>query len=261
MTVLTLRAILRDRVLHALAVAAAVMFLLVPVFSFFSMRQVQELSISLALSSLSFILLVFSVLYGASSIWRDVERRCTAMLFGMPVTRGSYLLGKFLGVALFILCCTALLATVSYLVISWSAAQYPADIPVAWVTVMVAVAAAGLKYVLLVAVALLFSSLSTSFFLPVFGTLAIYFAGGAAQEVMEFVSGAFGQQLSPLSKAVIQACYYLLPNLAIFDFSVEAIYALSVAPERLIATLAYFAIYTSILLSLAVWCFSRRELP
>jgi hypothetical protein len=118
-----------------------------------------------------------------------------------------------------------------------------------------------LKYVLLVAVALLFSSLSTSFFLPVFGTLAIYFAGGAAQEVMEFVSGAFGQQLSPLSKAVIQACYYLLPNLAIFDFSVEAIYALSVAPERLIATLAYFAIYTSILLSLAVWCFSRRELP
>ena len=261
MTLLTLRAILRDRVLHALLIASAVMFLLVPVFSLFSMRQVQELAISLALSSLSFILLIFSVLYGASSIWRDVERRCTAMLFGLPVSRGSYLLGKFFGIALFLLGCTGLLAVVSFLVISWSAAQYPAEIPVAWGTVLVAIAAAGMKYVLLVAVALLFSSLSTSFFLPVFGSLAIYFAGGASQEVMEFVSGDFGQELAPLAKALIDACYYLLPNLALFDFSVEAIYALPIAPERLAITLAYFVIYTALLLSLAVWSFSRRELP
>ena len=261
MTVLTLRAILRDRVLHALVVASALLFLLVPVFSLFSMRQTQELSISLSLSSLSFILLVFSVLYGASSIWRDVERRFTASLFGLPVSRSSYLLGKFFGIALFILACTALLAIVSFLAISWSAAQYRADIPVAWGTVMIAIAADGLKYLLLVAVALLFSSFSTSFFLPVFGTLAIYFAGGAAHEVMAFVSGDFGQQLAPSAKAIIQGCYYLLPNLAVFDFSVEAIYSLPVAPERLLMTLGYFTIYTALLLCLAVWSFSRRELP
>lgn len=261
MTLLTLRSLLRDRVLHALIVVTFVLFLLVPVFSLFSMRQVQELSISLSLSSVSFLLLIFSVLYGASSIWRDVERRYTATLFGLPVSRTSYLLGKFFGIALFVLSCTAFLAIVSCLVISWCATQYTADIPVAWLTVLVAVAAYGLKYVLLVAVALLLSSLSTSFFLPVFGSLAIYFAGGAAQEVMEFISGDFGHQLTPLSKAMVQGCYYILPNFAAFDYSVEAIYALPVAPERLLMSLCYFTVYTGLLLCLAVWSFSRRELP
>ncbi len=73
--VVTVRSILRDRVLHALLGVALLLFLLVPVFSLFSMRQVQELSVTLCLSALSLVLLVLSVLLGASSIWRDIERR------------------------------------------------------------------------------------------------------------------------------------------------------------------------------------------
>lgn len=259
-TGVTLRAIVRDRVLHALLAVALLMFLLVPVFSLFSMRQVQELSITLSLSCISFTLLVLSTLLGASSVWRDIERRHAASVLGLPVSRAGYLLGKFCGIAIFLITCTALLAVISLAVIKIGAAQYPAEGPVRWENVLLAIGADGLKYMLLAAVALLFSSLSTSFFLPVFGTLAIYFAGSASQEVMEFVSGEFGRQISPVAKGGIQAVYYLLPNLSAFDLKVEAIYALPLSASGLLLTFLYFLVYTGILLSLAAWSFSRREL-
>jgi ABC-type transport system involved in multi-copper enzyme maturation permease subunit len=258
---LTVIALLRDRVLHALTGVALLMFLLIPAFSLFSMRQAQELSVTLCLSCISLLLLVFSTLLGASAIWRDIERRYTASVLGLPISRAGFLFGKFGGIAVFLLGSTALLGAVAVPVIIFSAAQYPSEIPVSWLTFLLAVVGEGCKYVLLAAVALLFSSLSTSFFLPVFGTLAIYLAGCASQDVMEYVSGEFGRQLAPVTKGIIQAVYYLLPNFSALDFKVEAIYSLPVSIGGASLGFLYFLIYTGILLALAVWNFSRRELP
>jgi ABC-type transport system involved in multi-copper enzyme maturation permease subunit len=257
----TLRSIIRDRVLHALLVGTALIFFLVPVFSSFSMRQAQELSITLALSGLSFVLLVFALLYGASSIWRDIEKRQTAALLGLPLSRSNYLLGKFFGIALFLCGTTILLAMVCCVVISLGAAQYQADVPVSWMTVMLAIAGSGLKYVLLMAIALLLSSISTSLFLPIFGALGVYFAGSASQEVMEYISGEFGRQMAPLAKMTILAVYYVIPNFSAFDFTVEAAYALPISGMRILIMVVYFVVYVGIVLSLAAWCFSKRELP
>jgi ABC-type transport system involved in multi-copper enzyme maturation permease subunit len=258
---MTLRSIVRDRVLHALLVGASLIFALVPVFSLFSMRQTQELSITLALSGISFILLIFSVLYGASSIWRDIEKRYTSALLGLPLSRGSYLVGKFIGIALFLLGATAVLACASLGVISMGAAQYASDIPVSWWAVSIAILGNGLKYVLLMAIGLLLSSVSTSFFFPVFGVLAIYFAGSASQEVMEYISGEMGQQMSVVTQMTIRGVYWLIPNFSAFDFHVEAIYALPITVERLAVMLAYFAVYTAAVIALATLSFGKRELP
>lgn len=255
----TLLAIIRDRILHALFGVAFLMLLLVPVFSLFSMRQVQELSITLSLSSVSFVLLILSIILGASSVWRDIERRFMASVLGLPASRANFLMGKYGGIALFLFASTIFLGIVAMVVISIGAAQYESAIPVRWENVVLAIAFDGLKYLLLAAVALLFSALSTSFFLPIFGTLAIYLAGSASQEVMEYLSGEFGRQLSQVAKGLIQFVYYVLPNFSAFDLKVEAIYALPLDPAVLLLTFLYFIVYSAILLSLAVWAFSRRE--
>src|SRR5689334_5418069 len=95
-----LKTTIRDKVLHALLACGVLLFMLVPSFSLFSMRQVQELSITLSLSAISFILLVFTVFLGSSSIWRDVERRYTTSVLGLPISRASYVLGKFFGISI-----------------------------------------------------------------------------------------------------------------------------------------------------------------
>jgi Cu-processing system permease protein len=253
--------LLRDRLLQAVLGVAAVMLLLVPSLSTFSMRQVQELAITLSLSSISLVLLVLALLLGSSAVWRDIERRYTASILALPVSRATYLLAKFVSIGIFIVACGALLGAASVAVIAIASAQYPSDIPIAWGNIMLAIGADIIKYLLLTAVAVLLSTVSTSFFLPFFGTVAIYLAGSASQEVYEYVTGQIGQHFQPFQVSAIRIVYYLLPNFAAFNLKVHAVYALPVSAQAVFIPLLYAFTYGGILLGVAIWVFNRRELP
>lgn len=255
------KATLRDHVLHAVCLVAVLILVLIPTFSSFSMRQVQELAVSLSLSVVSFVLLVLTLLLGSTSIWRDIERRYTAALLPLPLTRGTYLAGRFCGVALFIIAAGLVLGAAAVVVITLAAAQFPSDVSVAWGNIMLALGADIIKYLLLASIVLLLSTISTSFFLPFFGATAIYLAGSTSQEVYEYVSGQYGVGLNPLSLAAIKGAYWLLPNFAAFNFKVQAVYALNISPMAILFSLVYGIIYGALMLTLAVWAFARRELP
>jgi ABC-type transport system involved in multi-copper enzyme maturation permease subunit len=257
----TLKWSLRDRVFHAVCGVALFLFLLVPSFSLFSMRQVQELSITLSLSAISFTLLVLATLLGSSSIWRDLERRYVASVLTLPLPRSSYVLGKFAGIALLLMITAISLGAVSLAAIKISALQYPSDIPIHWGNIVAAVVADSCKYVLLAALAMLLSSISTSFFLPIFGTISVYLAGSASQEVIEFVSGDYGRTIPPAFRLLVKGLYYLLPNFSAFNLKVQAIYGLPITLYGLCLTLLYFVTYTAIVLTVTTIFFKRRELP
>jgi ABC-type transport system involved in multi-copper enzyme maturation permease subunit len=253
--------LLRDRILYAVLGVAAFMLFLVPSLSSFSMRQVQELAITLSLSTISMVLLVVTLLLGSSSIWRDIERRNTASILTLPISRDSYLLAKFFSIGIFIIATGVILAVASAVMIALAATQYPSDLPIAWGNIALAIGADILKYLLLASVAILFSAVSTSFFLPFFVSLAIYMAGSASQEVYEYVSGQFAQQINPVQIAAIKGVYYLLPNFAAFNFKVHAVYALPVSAQAILFPLGYAVVYGGVVLGAAVWAFNRRELP
>ncbi len=256
-----LRLILRDRILHAVLSVAAVLLLLVPALSGFSMRSVQELSITLCLSAISLVLLILALLLGSSAVWRDVERRYTSSVLPLPVQRSTYILAKFASISLFLGLCGFLLFVAAACVIPLASAQYTSELPIAWGLILAAVVADILKSMLVAAVAILLSSVSTSFFLPFFGTATIYLAGSASQEVYEYLTGQFGQEISPLAFKLVQLAYYLLPNFAAFDFKVHAVYALTLSLSDIFFPLLYALTYGALLLGLAVWAFNRRQLP
>lgn len=257
---LNLKWIVRDRVLQALVGVALLLLLLVPAFSVLSMRQVQELSITLSLSFISFVLLVLAILLGASSIWRDIEKRYTSAVLTLPYSRASYLLGKFLAISACLACSAAAFAVVAAVAISFSSGLYPSSSPVRWLQIANAVAFDAMKYILLAAIAILFSSLSTSFFLPIFGTISLLLAGNASQEVFEFVSkGAAGAKMPIALVYAAKGLYYLIPNFGAFNFKVSAIYPVPLQLEGVLYTFVYFLVYTGIVLTVSVQVFSRRE--
>ncbi|MRR06151.1 MAG: ABC transporter permease [Deltaproteobacteria bacterium] len=258
---LNLKWIVRDKILQAVLAVALFLIVLVPAISSFSMRQMQELSITLSLSLISLVLLVLATLLGGTAIWRDIEKRYTASVLSLPPSRALYMIGKFLAIVAFLACCAIFLGLVSAAVISYAAGQDPSNTPVQWGRFELAIFFDLCKYTLLTAVALLISSFSTSFFLPFFGTISIYLAGSASQEVFEYVSGDYGEKIGTLSLAAIKGAYYLLPNFGAFNFKLEAIYPIVLNSSGLLYTFLYFCVYTSVCLSLAIWLFSRRELP
>uniref|UniRef100_UPI0004233590 ABC transporter permease subunit n=1 Tax=Citrifermentans bremense TaxID=60035 RepID=UPI0004233590 len=257
---ITLKGIFRDRVFQGI-MALAVLFLFIPSAASLSMRQVVETSITLSLSLISFILLLLSVFLGATSLWKDMERRYTFSVISLPVSRSSYLLGRFFGLALFLVITAAVLAVAALLAIKFAVLMYPPDRPVLWGALVLALLFATLKYILLVGVALLLSTVSTSFFLPIFGTICAFLASGITQQVYEYVHmPASANAVSPFLKSAATVLYYLLPNLAGFDLNVNAIYGIQPNPNGLMITLGYFLAYTSILLGAAALLFDRREM-
>ncbi|SNB45836.1 hypothetical protein [Geobacter sp. DSM 9736] len=255
----TFRGVLRDRVFHGILMTAVV-FLGIPSVSSLSMRQVTELSLTLALSLVSFILLLLSIFLGGTSLWKDMERRYTFSVLGLPISRSSYLLGRFSGVALFILVATIVLGAACCVVVWYVSSVYPPDRPIVWTNILLSLLFDSFKYILLVSFAFLFSTVSTSFFLPVFGAISIFLVGSATQEAYDFIHTPTGQSLPAIIKALATILYYLLPNFAAFDLKVNAIYAVKVSPSGLLLTTLYFCVYTAIILLLSSALFSRREL-
>jgi hypothetical protein len=130
---------------------------------------------------------------------------------------------------------------------------------VVWTNVFLSFFFIALKYILLVACAFLLSTVSTSFFLPIFGSLALFFAGSALQQVYDYLRSESAQSYSPFIKQCVSALYYILPNFSAFDLSVNAIYSIDLSPSGLLLTTGYFFIYTAIVLFCAAVIFSRRE--
>jgi hypothetical protein len=117
-----------------------------------------------------------------------------------------------------------------------------------------------LQSLFLVAFAVLFSSVSTSFFLPVFGTIAIYLVGGASQQAYDYVLSPNGQSLSPMVRQLAEVLYYIVPNFSAFDLKVNAVYALPLDFGALALTAGYGILYTALVLIVAAAVYSRREL-
>lgn len=256
---ITLKGIFRDRVFQGILMTALV-FLLIPGISSLSMRQVTELSITLSLSLISFILLLLSVFLGGTSLWKDIERRYTFSVLGLPMSRSRYILGKFTAISLFIFLTSIVLGIAAASVAFYTSTLYPPDRPIVWSNLALFIVFDAMKYTLLIAFAFLLSTVSTSFFLPVFGTIAIFFAGGITQQVFEFINSASGKMLSPFVRGVASGVYYILSNFKAFDLKVNVIYGLPPSVSGLLLTTAYFLTYSVVLLSLSSMLFSRREM-
>lgn len=257
---ITLKGIFRDRIFQGI-MALAVLFLFIPFAASLSMRQTTELSITLSLSLISFILLLLAVFLGATSIWKDIERRYTFSVLSLPISRTTYLVGRFCGIALFLLIVAMFLGAVSLLVIKASSTIYPPSRPLLWSVIAASIFFDALKYILIVAVAMLLATVSTSFFLPIFGSISLFLAGTITQQVYDYLQSQSAQKaVSAIVGSAAQILYYLLPNLSSFDLKVNAIYAIPLNLTGLLLTILYFVVYTGILLAIGAILLERREL-
>ncbi|WP_273266458.1 ABC transporter permease subunit [Flexistipes sinusarabici] len=254
----TLKNSVKDKIFW-LIVSLIVMFAVVPFFSSFSMRQVQEVSITMSLTLNSTILLFLAVFGGVATVWRDIERKYVYTVLGNPVSRTSFIIGRFAGFAVIMLILMLLNIVFSFIVIKISAAMYESDLPVLWGNILTAFCFQYLKYLLVMAFGFLFSSFSTSFFVPFFATVAVYIAGNASQGIYEYVLQKAAADYSAFFEIVVKGVYYILPNFSGMDFVANATYALDIALTDVIFSFCYFLIYFILVFSLTLIIFNKRD--
>jgi len=254
----TVKTVLKERI-FLLILSLILIYAAIPFFSYFSMRQLQEISITMSVSLNSFILMILSIFGSIYTIWRDIERKYTFTMLSYPVTRANYLLGRYLGFVFVLLIITLINLLLGLIAIKVSAGFYKSELPILWSNIAFAYIFSFLKYAIILAFGFLFASFSTSFFTPVFSTIAIFFAGNSIQGIYEYIINS-ADKVSGFLKGLVGIFYYILPNLSAFDFTSYAAYSLGINLTSLYFSLFYFIIYTSIVLSIAILIFNRRDL-
>lgn len=196
----------RDRVLLVSVAFAVGLALFSRVLGWLSLEDTLKMVQDFSLSGLQILALLLSMLIGAQSLAREVERRTIYTVLSRDCRRGEFLAGKYAGLVLVTWTCVAAAgAFVAVWVQVWGGSVSGA--------LLAAVLGVMAETLVLTAVALLLGSLASSAIASV-GVLVFYLCGHATEALVELTKGDRNPGVRPLFNAI----YRIVPNLENVNF-------------------------------------------
>jgi ABC-type transport system involved in multi-copper enzyme maturation permease subunit len=243
----TYRETIRERVLYNLVFFAIVMTLSGLLLRQLSIRQEQKIIRDLGLAAIDLFGTLIAIFIGVALVAKEIDRRSLYPLLAKPLSRDEFLVGKFLGLGFTLLVNTLVMTAGLYATLAFTGTRLDPGL-------LAAVYAIFLGLLLVVALALLFSTL-TSTTLAAVCTVSLVIAGRYADVVRNM------QEVLPATPAWLsRALYVALPNFSNFDLKTRVVYADPVGATELGWITAYACVYTTLVLVAALAAFRTREL-
>lgn len=243
----TFREAVRDKVLYVLLFFAAVTIFGSKALGWISIGQDVKIVKDITLAATSIFGALIAIFVGTSLIYKEIDKRTLYTILSQPMYRYEFILGKYLGLA-------ALMTTVVIAMCGASSVfvvLIGGELNTVW---FLAVLLIFFKLLLITAFALLMSSMSS----PILGAVIVF-----AAYVFGHATGVF-RDLPPqfdgtVAKQILEAAYYVIPNLSNFDIRAEAANDVAVNPAFVIFAMVYGTAYTTVLLLLATLAFERKD--
>ena len=247
----TFREALRRKLAVNLLVFALALVAASIVLSSLTFGEQYRIIVDIALTAMEVFGTLIAAFLGAALVAGDVERRTVYAIVAKPVSRAQYVLGRYAGLVL----TTTLNLAVMAVVFAGVLALYLRGAGFIWETPFLAtVAAIGLQFAMIAAVAVFFSTFTSATLSAIF-TLSLVAAGHLASDLIRYWSKQ-GSVFGWMGKAV----YVLVPNLEALNLKEAMVYKDALAAGPLAASFAYGALYSVGVAALAAAIFTRRDL-
>ena len=251
---------IRDKVLYSIVAFAVI--LMASSFLIGQLTAGQDVKIikDLGLAAMSLFGLFIAIFIGVGLVAREIERRSIYAVLAKPVRRHEFIVGKYLGLVATLVVNLAIMTVAYYGVLEYMALVLPAEAfkagpPALDPRLLVAVALIGAELALVTAVALFWSTFSSSALLSAGLTAGFWVAGQFGADLRNFDQVV----RSPAAATLARGLYYVLPNFAAFDVKAQVVHGLPVDGQYVAVTLLYAAAYIGVLITAAVLIFSRRD--
>lgn len=248
---------MRGRVIHSTMILGTILMGVAYLASSFSPRQPQAVALDVGLSMLRLILVLLGLFWVQELIGKEIERRTVILTLAYPTSRGTYLIGRYIGMlALLSMACLALsmLLWVMVLMVGGEALLLGGAF---WTTIF----GVWLDAAVVIAFAVLIASISTVPVLPL--ALGFAFAVGAralGAARSYILAGADGEtDLVARMNPVLSLIHWLIPDLSRLDWRNWPMYGSFPGAEALLWPSIAACAYAALMLALAVRVFSRRE--
>jgi ABC-type transport system involved in multi-copper enzyme maturation permease subunit len=243
----TFRETVRERVLYNLVFFAILMTLSGLLLRQLSIRQDEKIIRDVGLAAMDLFGNLIAVFIGVGLVSKEIERRSLYPLLAKPVTRDEFFLGKFTGLAFTLL--VNLAAMTAGLYVTLLVTHRRADL-----VLLTAVYPLYLGLLLVVAFAVLFSTVSSSSALASVFTVGVLLAGRFSDVIRNMREVAPG-----VPTWLVDGLYAALPNFRNFDFKDRVAYGEAVPPEVLGWVTLYGLAYVAVVLGVALTAFRSRD--
>lgn len=230
--------------------------------SAFSPRQPQTVTIDVGLSGIRFSLVLFAIFWVQELVAREVERRTVLYALAYPVSRATYILGRFVGVIGLLAVAAVLLSVLLWFSAISAGGHYDQGygVQLGW-PYWLAVIGLWADAVVVAAFTLWIATLSTVQMLPVALGAAFAVGGKSLGAVLDYLARGADGDANIMNRfgPMMQIIQWLLPDLSRLDWRIGAMYGVPLSDGTVLYGLVLATGYVTVLLALAVITFSRRE--
>ena len=244
----TFREAVRDRVLYLFLGFAVVMLVSSKIFGLLTVGDEGKVIKDLGLTGVQFFSMLIAVMMSVLLISREVDGRTVYNILAKPVKRWQFLLGKYFGLLATVAVNLALMALVLVAMVRVYTGELDTGLFFASGMIL-------LEMAVVTAFATLFAVLTRPMLGTVF-TLAVYVIGHVSEDIWTLTRHI----TVGVTRPIVAAVYYVLPNLERFNFKTEVVHGLDVSPAVVGVTIAYGLAYTVLVLVLACVRFARKDL-
>ena len=247
---ITFREGTRSNVLYGIVLLSGLLFIsnlfITQLFAF----DLGKVAIDVGFSILSLAGLSIIFFYGIALLSKDIHQRNICMVICHPIARWKYVIGKFFGLALFLLAAIGILALFTALSL-WAGTQtgglgVPRDF--SWGMLFLAVSFNLLSLLVVMSIGFFFTVLTTSLYLSMLLTFFTYLIGNTLDTIVKvLVKGEF-VAAGDLFIKFMKLLTWIFPNLSVFDLKPNLGYGLPQSTPYLAWITGYGLTYTCLVL-------------
>lgn len=240
----------RNRISDSLVVFSLMVIAAALLLGQISVGQERKILVDVGLSAIRLFGTLVALFLGIAVGSQDIERRTIYLVLSKPLAREEFLLGRFIGSAITLAAYVAVMTAAVLLALTTvgrSAAFFP-------VSVLSAVFLLYLQILLILALALLFSTFSTPVLSAVI-TVALFLIGHLSSDFAHLAETATSRGVAALCRML----YYVLPNFQNFNFITAAAHGQAPSGSLVARVSLYAAVYGGLVLYGATLIFRRRE--
>src|SRR5438552_13796631 len=246
----TFREAVRDRVLYNLIAFALLLSGAAVLVGQISIDIERLVVINLGLTAVSLFGVVIAIFIGIGLVSKEIDKRTLYTVLSRPVRRWEFIVGKFFGLSGTLVVNTFCMAIGVFAALLYVSHKFiPAD-----ALIFVALYFIVLQFLIICAVALLFSSFSSPLLSAVF-SFSLFVIGSFAEDLRGFAGMAHG-----VTRWLATAAAYLVPNFSALNVISSVAHQQPVSGQLILYNTAYALIYAVMALCGAVVIFEHRNL-
>jgi ABC-type transport system involved in multi-copper enzyme maturation permease subunit len=246
----TFREAVRDRILYNLIFFALLMVGTAPLFGEISIGLERIILVNLGLTAISVFGVVIGVFIGTGLVSKEIDKRTLYTILSRPVRRWEFLIGKYAGLGLTLTVNAVFMALGFFAALLLVTHKFERGDG----AVLVALYFILLQFLMVTAIALLFSTFSTPLFAAIFA-FAIFVIGNFAADLRGFASMASG-----VTGVMARAVSYVIPNFGALNVITKAAHGIAPTGSVVATNTLYAVAYSAMVLSAAILIFERRNL-